>query len=504
MNNLPLLSICVFWPLGGALLLAVCKPERAKPLALAVAALELLLTLGVVIVFDPERSGFQLLEDRLWIEALNVHYLLGVDGISLLFLPMTALLTLLAIAMGWRSVTTLQRFHLALLLALETATLGIFTALDLVLFFLFWELTLPPLFFLIGLWGSGAQRRYAAMKYTLYMLFGGVPLLFGFVLLALQHAEITGSLSFSLPQLLALPMSDSLQRSIFALLLLGFAVKAPLPPFHTWLPSVAFEAPAQITALLTGLKLGLYGIVRFAVPLAPEAAGEQRWLLAIVGAATLIYAGLIALQQTNLRRLLAYAGVSHVGLVLMGIAASNIQGLQGALMQMLNFGIAAAALMLLAGMLQQRLGSTDILHMGGLAKPMPRLTTLFIVFALSAIGVPGTNGFPAEWLLLWATVEAFPVLSVPVLFAAVVGAAYSLGFIRRGFFGPAVREAVSNGEDLLPRELAILAVPALLVLWLGLFPQHLLSIQAPSITAWTHRLQPQQTQILTATAKPLP
>ncbi len=255
---------------------------------------------------------------------------------------MSALLTLMAIIASWNSVQHLARFHFALLLALEGVTIGVFVALDMALFFLFWELTLPPIFFLIGLWGIGSARRSAAIKYTLFMLFGGVPLLFAIIILAVNHATATGGsipqdMAFSLPVLLATAVPDNLQALVFLLLLLGFAVKAPLVPFHTWLPAVAMEGPTQLTALLTGLKLGAFGIIRFAMPLAPSAAVQYSWVLGILGAITLVYSALIALQQSNLRRLLAYASVSHVGLVIVGIASLNTQGIQGAIFQLLNF-----------------------------------------------------------------------------------------------------------------------------------------------------------------------
>lgn len=493
-DSFPLLSLCLAWPLLGALLLAFIKDNRlAKRSALWVAGVELLLTLAAVCLFEPENGGFQLQEDYPWIPGLNIHFQLGVDGISILFLPMTALLTLMALLAAWNSVQHLNRFQLALLLALESVTIGVFTALDMALFFLFWELTLPPLFFLIGLWGVGAERRHAAMKYTLYMLFGGVPLLFAIIMLAINHAQHSGGgipqdLAFSLPVLLNTPMAGSLQNLVFLLLILGFAVKAPLLPFHTWLPTVAMEAPAFVSALLVGLKLGVYGIVRFAIPLAPRAALEHRWLLAIVGAVALIYGALIALRQTNLRRLLAYASISHVGLVIVGIAAFNLHGVQGAVMQLLNFGIIAGSLMLIAGMLQQRLGSTDLSHLGGLAKPMPRLTTLFFLFALSSIGVPGTNGFPAELMTILGALQAYPALAVVALLGAVLGAAYMLGFIRNAFFGPIVRDAVARAQDLRGRELALLALPALLALLVGFCPQWLLSRQETSLQAWLQRL----------------
>ncbi len=511
-NSFPLLSLCLLWPLLGALLLVFINNQRwAKHFALLVAGTELLITLAALWRFNPNDGGFQLLEEHAWIPSLNIHYQLGVDGISIGFLPMTAWVTLMALLAGWNSVRHLTRFHLGLMLILEGITIGVYTALDLTLFFLFWELTLPPIFFLIGLWGIGAERRHAAMKYTLYMLFGGVPLLFGIILLALNHARVVGGsipgdLLFSLPALLNTPLAAPEQGLIFALLLLGFAVKAPLPPFHTWLPTMAMEAPSQISALLMGLKLGLYGILRFAIPLAPSAALEHRWLLAVIGAITLVYAGLIALRQTNLRRLLAYSSISHVGLVLMGIATFTLQGLQGAVMQLLNFSIVASSLLLIAGMIQQRLGSNELVHLGGLAKPMPRLTALFFLFGLSSIGVPMTNGFPAELLLFLGVLQVYPALALACLFGAVLGAAYLLGFIRRGFFGPVVHDAVARMQDAKTRELFLLALPALLVLMLGLYPQGLLSHQEATLTQWLRHLH-QPKVLITRTeisAMPMP
>lgn len=506
-EHFPLLSLCLGWPLLGSLLLVLLKNlVWAKRLALLVATIELLLCLWVLQGFNPEYAGFQWQEDYPWIPGLNIHYQLGVDGISIMFLPLTAWITLTALLSGWNSVRNLNRFHLALLLILESITLGVFTALDLTLFFLFWELTLPPMFFLIGLWGAGPERRYAAMKYTLYMLFGGVPLLFAIILLAMNHATMTGGtlpqdLNFSLPVLLNTPIPTEMQAIIFGLLFLGFAVKAPLIPFHTWLPTVAMEAPAQLTAILVGLKLGLYGIIRFAIPLVPTVAMQHRWLLAIIGTVTLVYAALIALRQTNLRRLLAYASISHVGLVLVSLVSFDLPGIQGAVMQLVNFGLIASSLMLIAGMIQQRLGSTDLIHLGGLAKPMPRMATLFFLFALSSIGVPLTNGFPAEILMFIGILQSFPALALVTLFTAVIAAAYVLGFVRRAWFGPVVHKAVADAQDLLPREIGMLVLPALLALALGLYPAWLLSCQENSLNAWLGHLHQSKLTIVQAASE---
>lgn len=494
MNNFPLLSLLILLPLVGALIVAFTRNSRlAKNIAVICAALELMLALTVVLLFNAELSEFQLLERHAWIASLKIDYMIGVDGISVLFLPMSALLTLMVIIATWNSVQQLTRFHIALLLVLESFTIGVFLALDMALFFLFWELTLPPIFFLIGLWGIGSGRRRAAIKYTLFMLFGGVPLLFAIILLAVNHATAVGGsvpedLAFSLPILLATPVPDSMQALVFLMLLLGFAVKVPLAPFHTWLPTVAMEGPTQLTALLIGLKLGAYGIIRFAMPLAPSAAVQYSWVLGIIGAITLVYSALIALQQSNLRRLLAYASVSHVGLVIVGIASLNLQGIQGALFQLLNFTMIAGSLMLVAGFIQHRLGSTEAIHLGGLAKVTPRLSCFYFLFVLASVGLPGTSGFPAELLLIISTMLAHPGISIAALIGAVLSAAYMLSFSRRAFFGPVTQVSVRQVQDLRLRELLLLSVSALFILGFGLFPNSVLNINRATAEAWLNRL----------------
>jgi NADH-quinone oxidoreductase subunit M len=494
MSELPMLSLLVFLPLLGAIMTGLCgNVVLAKKIALAFAGLELLLSLWVLHLFNPTVADFQLLEHTQWIPSLKIEFLLGIDGISVLFLPLSALLTVMAIIGSWNTIQHLSQLHFALLLALEGITMGVLSALDLVLFFMFWELTLPPLFFLIGLWGIGPERRGAAMKYTLFMLFGGVPLLFAILILAINHAtslggSIPNELSFSLPTLLTTPLPNSLQSTVFFLLVLGFAVKAPLVPLHTWLPTVAMESATHTTALLVGLKLGIYGLLRFAMPLAPSAAVQYSWAFGILGAITLIYGALIALQQTNLRRLLAYASISHVGAVIIGLSSLNQQGLQGAIFQLLNFTLVASSLMLITGFIQQRLGSSDALHLGGLAKVMPRLTSFYFLFVLASIGIPLTSGFPAELLIVIGALTSHPTLGVVVLAGMVLSAAYMLSFTRHAFFGAVTRTSVAQVQDLRPRELLLLCVPALLILLLGFVPNKVLKINQKAAEVWLNRL----------------
>lgn len=496
--DFPLLSLLIFFPILGALSLYLTpKPHLAKKIALAIASLELLLTgLAFGLFNNLDGAHFQLTEQYAWIPSLHINYYVGIDGISVLFLPATAFLTLSAIMTSWNAIQSLQRFHFALILLLEGISIGVLSALNTLLFFVFWELTLPPLFFLIGVWGIGPKRRSAAMKYTLFMLFGGVPLLFAILLLAMNHATtvqglLPKDLCFNLLILLETPVSDHLQLIVFSLFLLGFAAKAPLVPFHTWLPTASMEGPAQITALLMGLKLGLYGILRFALPLAPSAAVEYSWALGILGGITLIYAALIALQQTNLRRLLAYASISHVGLVLIGIASLTAQGIQGALFQLFNFSLISSSLMLIAGFIQQRLGSTEVLHLGGLAKVVPRLTSFYFLFVIASIGLPGTSGFPAELLLIIGALTAHNSLGFTALAGSVLSAAYLLSFTRKAFLGPVLQKSLHTLHDLRPREVALLCLPALFVLILGCAPNLLLNVSQVASEAWlTHLMEP--------------
>ncbi len=495
----PILSALILLPLAWALLLPFLPEGRAaRVVALAGAVLELILALAMLAALNLDSAGMQFVERASWIPSLNVQYLLGIDGLAALFPPLTALLFCGVILASWTSIQFMPRLYFALLLALESFTIGVFCALDLVLFFLFWELTLIPIYFLISLWGIGPERRFAAVKYTLFMLAGGIPLLFAIVLLGLGHASAAGvpapsGLSFDYPVLLARPLPATAQVPVFLLLLFGFAVKAPLFPFHTWLPTVLREGPTGLSALLVGLKLGAFGILRFAVPLAPEAAHDYGWLLMALGGFGALYGALVALQQANLRKVLAFSSVSHVGLVIVGIATLNIQGLQGAVFQLANFGVIAGGLFLMAGFLHHRLGSTDLASLGGLARPLPRLTAFFLLLGMASIGLPGTSGFAAELLILIGVWQVHPTLALVAVGSAVLGAAYVLGFFQRAFLGPATDPAVVTVMDLRPREVLIAGVMALLVLAGGLFPNGVQGITASAANAWVARLAADRT-----------
>jgi NADH-quinone oxidoreductase subunit M len=494
LSGFPFLPFLIGFPLILAAILGFLRdPVAARRLALGGAGFELALSLGMLARFDFESPRFQFLQRAPWMQDLNVDFLVAVDGISVLFLPLTALLTLAVIVATWTSVRERVPLYLALLFLLEGATIGVFAALDLVLFFLFWELTLVPVFFLVSLWGIGPDRRHAAVKYTLFMLAGGVPLLLGIVLLAFSHAgqlslAVPGGLSFDYLVLLHVDVAEELRNAIFLLLLLGFGVKVPLFPFHGWLPTLALEGPAGVAAIVTGLKLGLYGLIRFALPLLPDAARDLGWVLGLLGIAGLLYGALIALRQTNLRGLLAWSSISHAGLVAAGLSALNLQAAQGALLQVLNFAAISGGLFLLAGFLQRRTDSTDLSHLGGAAAPMPRLAAVSFVLGLAAIGVPGTGGFTGEHLLLIGLFEANRGAGLAALAGIVLAAAYFLGFFQRAFFGPVRRPAVAEGADLLPRELMLALLFAGLALLPGLAPNLVLDASRKSMEAWVAKV----------------
>lgn len=481
------------YPVGAVLVWLAPRPELGRSIALAVNVIGLTLAALVLAGFDPSQSGFQMVARAPWIPSLNINYAVGVDGISVLFLPATALLFLGVNLASWNSVRELPRLYHSLLLLQAGATLGVFCAVDTLLFFLFWELSLVPFYFLVSLWGVGPHRGYAATKYTLIMLGGGVPLLFGFVLLAFNHAAFSGAgmpggLSFDLTVLLSTPLPDSLEWIVFLLLFLGFAVKTPVFPLHTWLPLMSMEGPVAVVALLTGLKLGAYGLIRFAVPLAPGAAQEMHWLLAGLGAFGLLYGAVAALAQTNLRAMLAYSSLSHVGLVLLGIASFNLQGVQGAVLQLINFTLVSGGLFLITAFVQHRLDSTDVLSLGGAARTMPLLASFFLFFGLAGMGVPGTSGFPAELLILLSAIRTHTGAGLAALFAMVVGAGYFLNLYRRAFLGPVTNAAVAAATDLRPRELGLLLAFAALILTFGLFPTPLLEVIRPAAVVWVARL----------------
>lgn len=478
--KLPLLSLLVFLPLLGAGLLWLLPARAARWLTAASMLATLALGVAALVAYNPAGARFQLLEQASWIASLNVHYRLGVDGLSILFLPATALLFLGALVACWNVVQLAVRLHCSLLLLLQTAMLGIFCALDTVLFFVFWELTLAPLYFLLGRWGVASSSPQAAARYFLIMLAGGIPLLLVFVMLAASQPVPT----FDLTLLLDAQLPRSTQTAVFLLCLLGFGVKVPLVPLHTWLPQFALAAPGSLTALLVGLKLGAFGLIRFAVPLAPAAAQDMHWLLAGLGTVAILYGAVGMLAQTNLRLGLAYASICHVGLAVLGLASYTAQGAQGAVSLLLSFSVATGGAFLLLEFLRQRTGSTDIHALGGAAKTMPLLATGFLICGLAGVGMPGTSSFPGEFLLIIAALHSHTGAGMAALFGLSIAAGGFLALYRKAFFGPVTRPEVSQAQDLRPREWAVLVALIVMIAVIGIYPGPWIEIVRPAAEAW--------------------
>lgn len=478
--SLPLLSLIIFLPLAGAGLIWLLPARRTRWVTALVMLGVLALSSLLLLLFEPAGPRFQFLEKLPWIARLNIHYLVAVDGLSVLFLPSTALLFLGALVASWHSVQTSPRLHFSLLLLFQTATLGVFCALDTLLFFVFWELTLIPLYFLLGYWGATAGAGKAATRYFLIMLAGGVPLLLAFVMLASsQNVPV-----FDLIALLGIRLPVETQRLVFLLCLTGFALKVPLVPLHTWLPQFSLAAPGSITALLVGLKLGAYGLVRFAIPLAPDVAPDLHWLLAGLGTFTLLYGAVGMLAQSNLRVGLAYASICHVGLAVLGLASFSAQGVQGCVSLLLSFSVATGGGFLLLEFLRQRTGSTDIHSLGGAAKSMPWLAGGFLICGLAGVGMPGTSSFPGEYLLILAALESHTGAGMAALFGLSIAAGGFLALYRRAFFGPVIHAAVAQAEDLRPRERLVLLVIVAMALGIGIYPSPWVDLLRPAAEAW--------------------
>ncbi|MBU1365292.1 MAG: NADH-quinone oxidoreductase subunit M [Gammaproteobacteria bacterium] len=478
--SLPLLSLLLFLPLLGIASIWLLPVRATRHVVAFTMLVTLALATAALVAYDPAGARFQLLERVTWIASLNIHYLVAVDGISVLFLPATALLFLGSLVASWNAVPDAPRLHYSLLLLFEMATLGIFCALDTALFFVFWELTLVPLYFLLGRWGVTGGSAHAATRYFLIMLAGGIPLLIAFVILATSQPVLT----FDLTVLLGAPLPRATQTAVFLLCLLGFGVKVPLVPLHTWLPQFALAAPGSLTALIVGLKLGAFGLIRFAIPLAPQAALDLHWLLAGLGTVAILYGAVGMLAQSNLRLGLAYASICHVGLAVLGLASYTAQAAQGAVSLLLSFSVATGGAFVLLEFLRQRTGSTDVNALGGAAKTMPLLATGFMICGLAGVGMPGTSSFPGEFMLIISALEHHTGAGMAALFGLAIAAGGFLSLYRKAFFGPVSRAAVANASDLRPREWAVLVALIVMIVGIGINPGPWIEIVRPAAEAW--------------------
>jgi NADH-quinone oxidoreductase subunit M len=479
-----LISWMIAVPFIGIGILALMHDETSiKRTAFGITMVEFFLSLILWKSFDFTQEGMQFVERAEWMPTLNIQYAVGIDGISILLIMLTALLFPVCILCSWTGITTRVRAYLSLILLVEGCMIVVFTALDLFLFFMLWESTLLPMYFIITLWG-GPNRLAAGLKFVLYSLAGSLLLLVGIL-----GVYLNGGNTYDLLVLTENTYSSSTQSWLFLAFFLSFAIKMPMVPFHTWLPDAHSEAPTAGSVILAGvlLKMGGYGFLRFCLPMFPEASANFAPYILWLSVIAIIYGGYLALAQSDLKKLVAYSSVSHMGFVTLGIFVFNSQGIQGAVLQMFNHGITTAALFIAIGLLYERTHSRAISDYGGLHKPMPRFVALFFLFSVAAFGLPGTCNFIGEFLVLVGTSSVNFAMVLISMGGIVLAAAYMLWMIQRVVLGEPNTEAAKMLPDLSNRELATLIPLAILVLCIGLYPGPLMKMMDASVIHLIHQ-----------------
>ena len=484
-----MLSILIFLPLVfGAVLMFVKNPATCRFFAGLFSVFYFLLGLCLFGLFDPVTEQVQMVERWAWFPALGVEYFVGIDGLSFWFVILTAFLNPVCVFASWNLIRTHAPLFYACLFAMNTSVMGTFLALDSILFYIFFESSLVPLYFIIGIWGGGG-RVYAALKFFIYTGLASLFLLAGVVALMRLHYQVTGSLSASVLDFytLSLPFVQgdwlSTQNILFFCFLSAFAVKLPLVPFHTWLPLAHVEAPAPGSALLAGviLKMGAYGFLRFVLPLFPDSTEVFAPALTVLAGVGIVYGAFMALAQTNMKKLVAYSSVSHMAYVVLGLFSLNLYGLTGGFYQMLTHAVSSAGLFLMVGMIYERTHSLEITRYGGLARSMPRLAFIFVVVCLSAVALPSTAGFVSELFILMGAFKAERFLALVLALSGLVfGAGYVLYLIHRVFFGP-VSKMSEKARPLSKREIFLLVPFIFLVFGMGLFPGAFLKYSSHSL-----------------------
>ncbi|MBB4126161.1 NADH-quinone oxidoreductase subunit M [Xanthomonas translucens] len=488
MSNWPLLTLLIWLPiLGGALILALRDAKAARWASLLVALLTFALSLPLLTGFDYASDALQFVETHAWIPAYDIGYNLGVDGIAIALIVLTTLVTVLALIGAWTSIEKRVNQYVAAFLILEGVTVGIFAATDAMLFYVFFEAMLIPMFLIIGIWG-GPRRIYAAVKFFLYTFLGSVLMLVGLIYLYLKGG------SFQLADLYQLSLTSKEQTWLFFAFLIAFAVKVPMFPVHTWLPDAHVEAPTAGSVILAAiaLKIGGYGFLRFNLPILPDASNEWAWLVIALSLIAVIYVGLVALVQDDMKKLIAYSSIAHMGFVTLGTfiafalvgfgsADAARLGLQGAMVQMISHGFVSGAMFSCVGVLYDRMHTRRIADYGGVANVMPWFAAFAMLFFMANAGLPGTSGFVGEFMVLMASFQTHPLLAVGAGTTLVITAAYTLWLYRRVFFGEVANAHVAELKDINGREALVLGVFAVGVLVLGLYPKPLTDLMEPSI-----------------------
>lgn len=477
--EMPILTLLIFFPFFGGIGLLFIHREKVqaiKQAALVISLIEFVLCLPLWFMFDKTTHLMQFVERHSWIQLFNIEYYLGIDGISVLFVLLSALITILCILVSWESIETKVKEFFVSLLLLEGAMIGVFCALDFFLFYIFWEAMLIPMFLLIGVWG-GPNRIYAAIKFFLYTLVGSLLMLVGIITLYMK-----GGHTFDILALAGNSYPIKMQLILFWAFFAAFAVKVPMWPVHTWLPDAHTEAPAAGSVVLAGIliKMGAYGFLRFSMPMLPDATTQMMIPMIVLSLIGIVYGGIICLAQTDLKRLIAYSSVSHMGFVTLGIFALNTQSVEGGILQMINHGVVTGALFLAIGMVYERTHTRVISDYGGLATNMPVFASFFLLFTLASVGLPGTNGFIGEFMILLGSFMTRPWAALIAASGLIIGAWYMLWLYQRIFFNP-VNDRWNNIKPLNNREIITLMPMVILIFWIGLFPNTMLSFMHVSV-----------------------
>ena len=499
--GLPILSIVLLLPTAVALIIFLLfDKERVtliKTVGLIAAIVNFIISLPLYFLFKNGEAGMQFREFVPWIKSLGISYHIGIDGISLLLVLLTTFLTPIVLLSSWRSIEQKIKEYTICMLLLETGMLGVFMALDLILFYVFWEFTLIPMYFIIGIWG-GERRIYAAIKFFIYTMVGSLLMLVAILALYFIHQRITGVGTFDLLTIGKMALPLKIQSWLFLAFGLSFAIKVPMFPFHTWLPDAHVEAPTAGSVILAGvlLKLGTYGFLRFCLPLFPNAALQYIPLISVLAIIGIIYGALVAMVQPDVKKLVAYSSVSHLGFVMLGLFAMNIQGIQGGILQMVNHGLSTGALFLIVGMIYERRHTRLIAEFGGLSRVIPVFAAFFMIVTLSSIGLPGLNGFVGEFLILLGTFLKNKVYAIFAASGVILAAVYMLWMFQRVMFGRITKPENQNLIDLSAREVAVLLPVIIFIVFIGVYPKPFLNKMSASVDSLIQHVETKKAQVI--------